>query len=59
VINASKHLEQPHTFFATVMFGPHKDSGNFGHHFIKPGDHEDFSDSKTLHFVQDAGLLNE
>jgi hypothetical protein len=41
------------------MLGPHKDSGNFGHHFMKRGDHEDISDSKTLQFVQGAGLLNE
>jgi hypothetical protein len=26
---------------------------------MKPGDHEDISNSKTLHFVQGAGLLNE
>jgi hypothetical protein len=26
---------------------------------MKPDDHEDISDSKTLHFVQGAGLLNE
>jgi hypothetical protein len=28
------------------------------HHFMKPGDFEDISASKILHFVQDAGLLN-
>jgi hypothetical protein len=52
-------MKRPHTFFVIVMLGPHKDSGNFGHHFMKPDDHEDISDSKTLHFVQGAGLLNE
>jgi len=59
VIDASKHLKRPHTFFVTVMLGPHKDSDNFSHHFMKPGDHEDISSSKTLHFVQGTGLLNE
>jgi hypothetical protein len=28
-------------------------------HFMKPGDFEDISVSKILHFVQGAGLLNE
>ena len=59
MIFASKHLKRPHVFFVTVMLGPHKDSGNFSQHFMKPGDHEDISDSKTLRFVQGAGLLNE
>jgi hypothetical protein len=30
-----------------------------GHHFMKPGDFEDISVHKILHFVQNAGLLNE
>ena len=30
-----------------------------GHHFVKPGDFEDISVCKILHFAQDAGLLNE
>jgi hypothetical protein len=42
-----------------VRQGTHKDLGNFSHHFMKPGDHENISDSKTLHFVQGVGLLNE
>ena len=32
---------------------------HLGHHFMKPGDFEDISVSKILHFVQGAGLLNE
>ena len=32
---------------------------HLGHHFMKPGDFEDVSVSKILHFVQGAGLLNE
>jgi hypothetical protein len=32
---------------------------HLGHHFVKPGDFEDISVSKILHFVQGAGLLNE
>jgi hypothetical protein len=32
---------------------------HLGHHFTKPGDFEDISVSKILHFVQGAGLLNE
>jgi len=31
---------------------------HLGHHFMKPGDTEDISVSKILHFVQGAGLLN-
>jgi hypothetical protein len=38
---------------ATVRFR------HLGHHFMKPGDFEDISVSKILHFVQGAGLLNE
>jgi hypothetical protein len=30
-----------------------------GHHFMKPGDFEDISVTKILHFAQGAGLLNE
>jgi hypothetical protein len=26
---------------------------------VKQGSHKDISDSKTLHFVQGAGMLNE
>ena len=32
---------------------------HLGRHFMKPGDFEDISVSKILHFVQGAGLLNE
>ena len=32
---------------------------HLGCHFMKPGDFEDISVSKILHFVQGAGLLNE
>jgi hypothetical protein len=32
---------------------------HLGCHFIKPGDFEDISVSKILHFDQGAGLLNE
>jgi hypothetical protein len=32
---------------------------HLGYHFIKPGDFEDISVNKILHFVQGAGLLNE
>ena len=31
---------------------------HLGHHFMKPDDFEDISVSKTLHCVQDVGLLN-
>jgi len=31
---------------------------HLGHHFMKPGDFESISVSKTLQFVQAAGLLN-
>jgi hypothetical protein len=31
---------------------------HLGHHFMKPGDIEDISVSKILHFVQCARLLN-
>ena len=29
------------------------------HHFMKPGDSEDISVSKIMHFIQNVGLLNE
>ena len=32
---------------------------HLGCHFMKPGNFEDISVSKILHFVQSAGLLNE
>jgi hypothetical protein len=32
---------------------------HLGHYFMKPGDFEDISVSKILHFFQGAGLLNE
>jgi hypothetical protein len=32
---------------------------HLGHYFMKPGDFEDISVSKVLHFVKGAGLLNE
>jgi hypothetical protein len=32
---------------------------HLGHHFMKPGDSEDISVSKILHFVEGSGLLNE
>ena len=32
---------------------------HLGHHFMKPGDLEDISVSKILHFVEGAGMLNE
>jgi len=31
---------------------------HLGQHFMKPGDFEDISVSRKLHFVQDASLLN-
>jgi hypothetical protein len=31
---------------------------HLGQHFMKPGDFEDISGSRILHFVQGAGLLN-
>jgi len=31
---------------------------HLGHHFMKPGDTEDTSVSKIMHFIQGAGLLN-
>jgi hypothetical protein len=32
---------------------------HLGRHFMKPGEFEDFSVNKILHFVQGTGLLNE
>jgi hypothetical protein len=32
---------------------------HLGRHFMKPGDFEDISVRKILHFVQGLGLLNE
>jgi hypothetical protein len=47
------HVLCEHEALATVRFR------HLGHHFMKPGDFEDISVSKMLHFVQGAGLLNE
>jgi len=58
VIDASRHLKQPHTYchceaLATLRFM------HLVCHSLKPGDFEDISVRSILHFVQGAGLLNE
>jgi hypothetical protein len=48
----ASHVFRDCKTFTTVRFR------HLGHHFMKPGDFEDISVSKILHFVQGAGLLN-
>jgi hypothetical protein len=56
--DANRHLKQPHMFFVAEALGTLR-FRHLGCHFMKPGDFEDTSVSKTLHFVEGAGLLNE
>jgi len=59
VTDASRLLKQPQMFFATVRIWPNQDSGTWViHHFKKPGDCDDISVSRILHFVQDVRLPN-
>jgi len=41
-------------FFVTLGLWPQKDSGTW----VKPGDFDDISISRTLHFVHGTGLLD-
>jgi hypothetical protein len=50
---ASSHVLCDCEALATLRFR------HLSHHFMKPGDFEDISVSKILHFVQGAGLLDE
>jgi hypothetical protein len=58
VTDVDRHLKQPQTFFVTEVLATLR-FRHLSHHFVKPGDFEDTSVSRILHFVQGAELLNE
>jgi len=51
MIDANRHLKQPHMSFVTEALAVSR-FRHMGHHFLKPGDFADISNSKVV------GLLN-